>query len=105
VSNPPYVDQEDFDHMPVEFAHEPVLGLVSGRDGLDATRRILARAGDFLMDDGILVVEVGDSQWALMDTFPEVPFTWLDLERGGKGVFLLTAAQCRAIQSDFREWQ
>lgn len=101
VSNPPYVDAEDMADLPAEFLREPELGLASGRDGLDITRRILAEAADYLTEDGVLVVEVGNSQWALEQSFPEVPFVWVEFEKGGKGVFVLTAAQCREFQSLF----
>lgn len=102
VSNPPYVDAEDMADLPPEFEKEPELGLASGRDGLDLTRRILAEAADHLTDDGVLVVEVGNSQWALEQSFPEVPFEWVEFENGGQGVFVLSAAQCREFQSLFQ---
>jgi len=93
VTNPPYVDKDDIDDMSDEFHHEPELGLSSGNDGLDCTRQILAQASEYLNDEGILVVEVGNSQHALVQEFPNVPFQWIEFERGGDGVFMLTKKQ------------
>lgn len=103
VSNPPYVDLEDFASMPDEYQHEPELGLACGDDGLDLVRRMLAEAADHLTDDGLLVVEVGNSQVHIEALYPEVDFTWLEFQRGGHGVFLLAAQQCREHQALFRQ--
>lgn len=103
VSNPPYVDAEDFADMPPEYHHEPALGLACGDDGLDLVRRMLAEAADHLTEHGLLVVEVGNSQVHVQDLYPEVDFTWFEFEHGGHGVFGLTAQQCRDHQALFAE--
>ena len=101
VSNPPYVDAEDIDDMPEEYHHEPAIGLASGRDGLEITKRILANAADYLTEDGLLVVEVGNSMVHLDEQFPDVPFTWVSFENGGDGVFVLTRDQLLENESVF----
>lgn len=93
VANPPYVDARDLATMPEEFRHEPALALGAGANGLDIVRRLLREARGYLNDEGVLIVEVGNSDRHLEAAFPEVPFLWLEFERGGHGVFVLTARE------------
>ncbi|WP_106477214.1 50S ribosomal protein L3 N(5)-glutamine methyltransferase [Phytohalomonas tamaricis] len=101
VSNPPYVDARDLAAMPAEFRHEPAIALGSGDDGLDLVRRMLRQAREYLSDDGVLIVEVGNSERHLIESFPEVPFLWLEFERGGHGVFALTASELETYAPAF----
>jgi len=93
ISNPPYVGLPEYESLPEEYKQEPVIGLTSGIDGLDCVRKILSQAASHLNPHGILIVEVGNSQEALEKAFPEIPFMWLEFERGGQGVFLLEYEQ------------
>lgn len=103
VSNPPYVSDAEMQELPPEFRHEPKLGLVAGSDGLDVVRRILAGARRRLRAGGILVCEVGGSAARLVEAYPEIPFTWLDFEHGGDGVFLLSTEQLDALRDRTEE--
>jgi ribosomal protein L3 glutamine methyltransferase len=101
VSNPPYVCVEEWQQLPPEFHAEPEIGFVAEASGLNIVIRILAEARDYLTPQGILVIEVGSSAETLQLAFPTIPFYWLDFERGGDGVFLLTAEQVNEYHEVF----
>lgn len=93
ISNPPYVAEAEYAGLPTEYQKEPALGLVAGPQGLDIVVRILKSAAKHLNSEGILIVEVGNAEEALCEMYPNVPFTWLEFNRGGQGVFLLAKDQ------------
>lgn len=103
ISNPPYVDADEIAAMPAEFHHEPMLGLASGHDGLDLTRRLLAEAAEHLTDNGVLMVEVGASDMALAEAYPELPFFWFEFEHGGMGVFAINRSELVAYADELKQ--
>jgi len=93
VSNPPYVSAAELVALPEEYRKEPKLGFAGGDTGLDLVLRILCDAPEHLEEKGVLVVEVGNTALELEQRFPDIPFLWLDFERGGEGVFLMKREQ------------
>lgn len=93
ISNPPYVDAPSMAELPAEYRNEPQLALGSGVAGLDHTHTILREAPNYLTNDGILMVEIGHNRDALIEAYPDLPFTWLEVSSGDEFVFLLTKSQ------------
>lgn len=92
ISNPPYVPEHSMERLPVEYTHEPSLGLHADNDGHDIVDRILHKAKQHLAEDGVLIVEVGEIAEEVHHRHSELPFIWLEFENGGEGVFLLHAS-------------
>jgi ribosomal protein L3 glutamine methyltransferase len=93
VSNPPYVPEPSFLDLAHEYRHEPEVGLVAGSEGIDVIAKIVHDAPRFLRPSGLLVVEVGEAREALESRYPELPFLWLEMTRGGEDVFALSTEE------------
>ena len=104
VTNPPYVDAAIMAELPPEFLYEPEHALAAGQDGLDLVHRILFEAPDYLSPEGLLVCEVGDSEWALKQAYPEIQFDWLKFAHGGHGVFAITYDELMAHRELFNAY-
>jgi len=101
VSNPPYVGADEMATLPAEYNHEPTSALEADDNGLALVELILLRAAEFLTPSGLLFVEVGNSDYAVMEKWPETEFLWLDFELGGHGVFMLDYEQCLAFSQRY----
>jgi release factor glutamine methyltransferase len=66
ISNPPYIAIYDSSVESVVRDYEPNLALYAGTDGLDAYRQIILQAGEWLVTDGLLVLEIGHDQALLV---------------------------------------
>jgi ribosomal protein L3 glutamine methyltransferase len=93
VSNPPYVSAREMAELPPEYRHEPELALAGGASGFEPAERILRGALSRLAPDGCVFVEVGGGAEAFAAAHPRLGVTWLTFDRGGDGVFVLTAAE------------
>jgi ribosomal protein L3 glutamine methyltransferase len=93
VANPPYVGARELRRLPPEYRHEPRVALAAGARGLDSVAVILREAHRHLRPQGLLIVEVGNTEGAVRRAYPRLPFVWLEFARGGGGVFLLTREQ------------
>ncbi len=63
VSNPPYVNKEEFDRLPKEVKdYEPLVALKTDEEGTSFHKSIIENSVDFLNKNGILALEVGLGQ-------------------------------------------
>ena len=105
IANPPYVPIGVYESLPREYRHEPRLALTDGANGLEIARRILGSVAEYLTDDGLLALEVGEVAGDLAASHPELPFVWPALRRGGEGVLLLRAADLMRATVSSAAWR
>jgi ribosomal protein L3 glutamine methyltransferase len=92
ISNPPYVNAASMEELPAEYKHEPAMALAGGADGMDIVRRIIAEARNWLTDEGVLVVEIGNERAHVEAAFGGLDLVWLSTSAGDDNVFLIQAA-------------
>ncbi len=79
VSNPPYVADDEWDALPLSVQQEPRLALLSGADGLDAIRRLLAQAQTRLQPGGLMLIEIGERQGEAAQALAQAAFPKADV--------------------------
>lgn len=62
VSNPPYISENEYEHLPPEVKADPKPALLAGPEGLDAITTIIRQAPDYLSPRGRLMFEIGYRQ-------------------------------------------
>ncbi|AXL51232.1 ribosomal protein L3 N(5)-glutamine methyltransferase [Paraburkholderia caffeinilytica] len=92
ITNPPYVNAASMQALPAEYKHEPDMALAGGADGMDIVRRIIAEARNWLTEDGVLVVEIGNERANVEAAFGGLDLVWLSTSAGDDNVFLIQAA-------------
>ncbi|CAH2892929.1 MULTISPECIES: 50S ribosomal protein L3 N(5)-glutamine methyltransferase [Paraburkholderia] len=92
ISNPPYVNAASMQELPAEYKHEPEMALAGGSDGMDIVRRIIAEARNWLTEDGVLVIEIGNERQHVEAAFGGLNLVWLSTSAGDDNVFLIQAA-------------
>ncbi|KAA1016149.1 50S ribosomal protein L3 N(5)-glutamine methyltransferase [Paraburkholderia panacisoli] len=91
ISNPPYVNAASMQELPAEYKHEPDMALAGGADGMDVVRRIIADARNWLTENGVLVVEIGNERAHVEAAFGGLDLVWLSTSAGDDNVFLIQA--------------
>jgi len=86
VSNPPYIENEDAHLTQGDVRFEPASALVSGTDGLDDLRLLIAESVDYLAASGWLMVEHGFQQGpAVRELFGLAGFTLVETRQDLNG--------------------
>ena len=63
VSNPPYISSNEFNSLQKEVRDfEPYVALISGQDGLQLFKRIIANTTTWLKPGGYVIFEIGEKQ-------------------------------------------
>ena len=97
IANPPYVNSASMQALPDEYRHEPQLALAGGDDGMDVVRRIIGQARNWLTENGILVVEIGNERPNVEAAFGGLDLVWLSTSAGDDTVFLIQASDLPAV--------
>jgi ribosomal protein L3 glutamine methyltransferase len=92
LCNPPYVNRKSMAMLPPEFQAEPSLALDGGTDGMDFVRRLMPALGSHLVEDGVLVLEIGHERPHFEAAFPGLDPVWLPTSAGDEQVLMLRSA-------------
>jgi len=90
LCNPPYVNSQSMATLPQEYVNEPALALDGGPDGMRFISRLLHEAPNYMQENAILVLEIGNKREHFEAAFPKIDVVWLTTSAGDDQVLLLT---------------
>jgi ribosomal protein L3 glutamine methyltransferase len=90
LCNPPYVNSQSMATLPQEYVNEPALALDGGPDGMRFISRLLHEAPNYMQENAILVLEIGNEREHFEAVFPKIDVVWLTTSAGDDQVLLLT---------------
>jgi len=90
LCNPPYVNSQSMAVLPKEYVSEPALALDGGPDGMRFISRLLRDVPNFMHEDAVLVLEIGNERDFFKTAFPKLDVIWLSTSAGDDQVLLLT---------------
>jgi ribosomal protein L3 glutamine methyltransferase len=90
LCNPPYVNSQSMATLPKEYVSEPALALDGGPDGMRFITRLLHEAPNYMQEDAVLVLEIGNECDFFETAFPQLDVVWLTTSAGDDQVLLLT---------------
>jgi release factor glutamine methyltransferase len=102
LSNPPYITTEEWTTLPPTVrCYEPRQALDGGHDGLMYYRCLYAEGPQYLVDDGIAIVEVGYRQAEDVARLLRQSQRWelLEIVKDYSGIERVVVAQCRQEES------
>ena len=89
LCNPPYVNSQSMAALPKEYVSEPALALDGGPDGMRFISLLLHDAPNFMQENAILVLEIGNEREHFEAAFPNLDVMWLTTSAGDDQVLLL----------------
>jgi ribosomal protein L3 glutamine methyltransferase len=95
ICNPPYVNTDSMNALPLEYHAEPALALAGGDDGMDLIRKIIAGAPDYLSERGAILIEIGNEYEYFKKAFPQIPVIRMEVSAGDEQVLLIQAEDLR----------
>ena len=90
LCNPPYVNSQSMAILPKEYVSEPALALDGGLDGMRFISQLLIDAPNYMQEDAVLVLEIGNERDFFEAAFPQLDVVWLSTSAGDDQVLLLT---------------